>query len=70
MEICNQYCIDVILPVHSYSGNEYVRELAEYIREKELSSNIRLLGLVGRDEQLAIMKNADMLVQPSLFEGG
>lgn len=32
-------------------------------------ANIKLLGFVERTEQLAIMKNAQFIVQPSLCEG-
>jgi len=33
------------------------------------SQNIKLLGFIDRTEQLTIMKNAEFIIQPSLFEG-
>lgn len=49
--------------------DEYVEMLKDYVREHDLQNNVHFLGLIGREEQLCIMKNANLLVQPSLFEG-
>ncbi len=49
--------------------DKYMETLLDYIKENRLGYNIHLLGLVERKEQLCIMKNADLLIQPSLFEG-
>lgn len=50
-------------------NDEYVEKLMKIIETNNLEGNIHLLGLIGREEQLAIMRNADALIQPSLFEG-
>lgn len=49
--------------------DEYVESLYIYIEEHNLQEYIHFLGLVERKEQLCIMKNAKLLVQPSKFEG-
>lgn len=57
--------------MHTYGkeNDEYIEELMRIIEMNKLQKNIHLLGLIGREEQLAIMRNADVLIQPSLFEG-
>lgn len=52
-----------------YRNAEYFNELQEYINTNVLNNNIKILGLVSRGEQLAIMKASKLIVQPSLFEG-
>ena len=39
------------------------------MESETVKNNIKLLGFVGREEQLCIMKNARFIVQPSLCEG-
>lgn len=52
-----------------YRSAGHYESLVEFIRENNLSDNIRLLGLIDRTEQLSLMKEARALIQPSLFEG-
>lgn len=47
----------------------YFEELSKFIEEKQLQDNIRILGLIERKEQIALMKNSMCIIQPSLFEG-
>lgn len=49
--------------------DEYVESLYRYVRENNLEKYVHFLGLVDRKEQLCIMKNAKILIQPSKFEG-
>jgi glycosyltransferase involved in cell wall biosynthesis len=46
----------------------YVPDLKKYIAEERLS-NIKMLGFIGRDEQLSLMSYAQAVIQPSKFEG-
>lgn len=57
--------------VQSYAEekNEYVEGLYQYIEEHSLGRYVHFLGLLDRTEQLCIMKNSKMLIQPSKFEG-
>lgn len=49
--------------------DEYVENLYKYVKENNLEKYVHFLGLVDRKEQLCIMKNARILIQPSKFEG-
>ncbi|TGV04412.1 glycosyltransferase [Flavivirga rizhaonensis] len=43
--------------------------LKQYISDNRLDNNIRFLGFLARNEQLALLKNSIAIIQPSLFEG-
>lgn len=47
----------------------YMEELHSIINENNLNSQISFLGVIPRDEQLLLMKHAQAVLQPSLFEG-
>lgn len=49
--------------------DEYVDNLYKYVENNNFQEYVHFLGLVERIEQLCIMKNARLLVQPSKFEG-
>lgn len=49
--------------------SEYAAELRKILTENELEDRIFFLGVLPRNTQLAIMKNATAVIQPSLFEG-
>jgi glycosyltransferase involved in cell wall biosynthesis len=51
------------------SHSPYMRELHSLIDENDLKPNIRLLGIIPRDEQLLLMQHSRAVIQPSLFEG-
>jgi len=51
------------------SHSPYMRELHTLINENNLKSNISLLGVIPREEQLLLMKHSQAVIQPSLFEG-
>jgi len=60
----------------AFSGKEYDHRAPSYtddlknlVRKLGLSENVRFLGFIPRNDQLAILKNARLVVQPSLFEG-
>jgi glycosyltransferase involved in cell wall biosynthesis len=48
---------------------EYVDNLKTFVRDNNLSDNVKFLGFVDRTEQLALMKYSIAVIQPSLFEG-
>ena len=50
-------------------NSEYVQELHDIITEYDLKGNISFLGLIPRGDQLLLMKYAQAILQPSLFEG-
>jgi glycosyltransferase involved in cell wall biosynthesis len=47
----------------------YMKELHELINMHNLHSQISLLGIIPRNEQLLLMKHSQAVLQPSLFEG-
>ena len=51
------------------SHSPYMQELHSLINENDLHSQISLLGLLPRDEQLFLMRHSQAVIQPSLFEG-
>lgn len=55
--------------LEDYRNPDYIGQLKKIMQAQEVSDCIRLLGFVERTEQLAIMKNAAFVVQPSLCEG-
>lgn len=50
-------------------SSSYVNSLKEIIVDNDLDSNVRLLGVIPRDDQLSLMKHSLSVIQPSLFEG-
>jgi glycosyltransferase involved in cell wall biosynthesis len=48
---------------------EYFDEQLAFITRAGLQSRARILGAIGRREQLALMNAAAVVIQPSLFEG-
>lgn len=56
--------------MQSYGTTDvYVDNLYQYIEEHNLNKFVHFLGLLERKEQLCLMKNARLLIQPSKFEG-
>ncbi|MBN1185292.1 MAG: glycosyltransferase family 4 protein [Bacteroidales bacterium] len=49
--------------------SEYMIEIQKIIDKEKLGTNISFLGLIPRSDQLMLMKYANAIVQPSLFEG-
>lgn len=52
-----------------YRNPEYIENLKQVLKEPYISRHVKLLGFIDRTEQLAVMKNAQYMIQPSLFEG-
>lgn len=51
------------------SNSPYMQELHSIINNNQLQSQITLLGVIPRNEQLLLMKYSQAVLQPSLFEG-
>ncbi len=52
-----------------YRNPEYISEIHSVIEKDKLSSYIKIMGLIPREDQLGLMKNALAVIQPSKFEG-
>lgn len=55
--------------MENYGNSQYIDDLRTLIRENALESNLSMLGVIPREDQLCLMKHARAIVQPSLFEG-
>jgi glycosyltransferase involved in cell wall biosynthesis len=51
------------------SHSAYLKKLHSIIDQNNLHSQISLLGVIPRNEQLLLMKHSQAILQPSLFEG-
>ncbi len=52
-----------------YRNPDYFPSLMRFVKENDLSENVKFLGFIDRREQLQLMKNSFAVIQPSLFEG-
>lgn len=52
---------------HRWPG--YFEEIRGIIREHDLGRSVFMLGRIGRDDQLRLMRTAVAVIQPSRFEG-
>lgn len=55
--------------IADYRDPSYVSRMLQLIAELGLEDRIKILGVLPRMEQLQLMRSADCIVQPSLFEG-
>jgi len=51
------------------SYKKYIQVFNEFIKENNLDKNVVISGFISREEQIALLKNAKAVIQPSLFEG-
>ena len=52
-----------------YRNPDYISEIHSIIEKDNLSPYIKMMGLIPREDQLGLMKNALAVIQPSKFEG-
>lgn len=50
--------------------NGYAQSLVDLIATMDLERRVRFLGRVEKNDQMALIRGAEALVQPTLFEGG
>lgn len=55
--------------LEDYRSPEYIERLKAAFNEEDIKKHSVLLGFIDRNEQIAIMKNAEYVIHPSLFEG-
>ena len=55
--------------LEDYRCPEYIEKLKTLFEDEIIKQHSVLLGFIDRDEQIAIMKNSEYVIQPSLFEG-
>lgn len=54
---------------HDYRNLDYTSNLKQKVVDYQLENEIIFLGFIDRIDQLVLMKNAQAIIQPSLFEG-
>ncbi|RTY92273.1 glycosyltransferase family 1 protein [Flavobacterium sp. GT3R68] len=54
---------------HDHRNPEYTNLLKQKVSEYQLENEIVFLGFIDRTDQLTLMKYAQAVIQPSLFEG-
>lgn len=55
--------------LRDYRNPEYIEKIKNLFMDPQIKDFVMNLGFLPRSEQLIIMKNAKLLIQPSLFEG-
>lgn len=55
--------------IHDYRNPSFTDELLQTIHRFDLDSQVRLLGVVPREEQIQLIRRCLAVIQPSLFEG-
>lgn len=54
---------------NDYRNKDYYQSLLDIIEKNKIHRWVKLLGFIDRLEQLSLMKYAQAIIQPSLFEG-
>ena len=64
--------IDVVCTgeTHDYRHPDLFKSLENLLEELNIQSQVHILGYIDKDKQIALMKNAIAVIQPTLFEGG
>jgi glycosyltransferase involved in cell wall biosynthesis len=52
-----------------FRGTDYLEGIQEFLRLHDLTESIRILDLIPRQDQVALMRRSIALLQPSQFEG-
>lgn len=48
---------------------KYTDQIKSFLRDRGLTEQVRLLGMLSRADQVAVLRHASAVVQPSRFEG-
>ena len=64
-------CVQLVCTGSTYGfrGDDYFKRLSAYMDEHGLRIRVHVLGLLPRAEQIALLKSASAVLQPSRFEG-
>ena len=54
---------------HDFRDKDYFNTILRQIHEQGVASQVHVLGLIARTEQMQLMRRSLAVVQPSLFEG-
>ena len=54
---------------YGFRGNDYLESIEAFLLQHQLKSAVRILDLIPRPDQVALMRRAAAILQPSRFEG-
>lgn len=66
---CSDICVVFTGDVHDYRNPGFYNQFLSKIHLHGLNSNVRVLGLIPKQHQFQLLRAAQALIQPSLFEG-
>lgn len=73
VDILNKSGLEILVlssgHLNDYRRIEHVNQLKLYINEHNLAENVRLLGLIDRQDLFTLMRFSLAVINPSLFEG-
>jgi len=52
-----------------FRGSDYLESIVEFLQKHELGDAVRILDLIPRADQVALMRRSAAILQPSRFEG-
>ncbi|MEA5461276.1 glycosyltransferase family 1 protein [Arcicella sp. LKC2W] len=52
-----------------YRDKTFYPKIEKFIKEYKIENNVKILGLIPREEQLSLLKSSVAIIQPSFFEG-
>ena len=52
-----------------YRDKNFYSEIENFVAEIKIENKVKILGLIPREDQLALLKSAIAIIQPSFFEG-
>jgi glycosyltransferase involved in cell wall biosynthesis len=55
--------------MHDFRNSSYIRDLMARVETLGISDDCHFLGLIPKLDQIAIMRSAVAIIQPTLFEG-
>jgi glycosyltransferase involved in cell wall biosynthesis len=55
--------------LHDYRNPGFINTILQAIHQNGVSAQVRLLGVIPREHQVQLMRQAQAVLQPSLFEG-
>ena len=63
--------LDIVMTgeMSDYRNPDYIETLKRAAENPAVKNHLHLLGFISRTDQIAVMKNAEFVIQPSLFEG-
>ena len=54
---------------YDYRNPDYTDQIKNLAKDLDIEEMVKFLGFIDRNDQIALMKNAQAIIQPSFFEG-